>query len=138
MWTYAIDLDVLGVVRCSVLAVGGDGSSSGCVDVGVGRSSGPKCMSPAQQWKISSTSSLLIPKHMPWHHHPAAVVSVDTSVLMLVEVDGSMSDIVGLLVIVSIEANAAEDVMAVGVSLANEEQPKPRFLSISICCQWHL
>ena len=43
-----------------------------------------------------------------------SVVSVDTSVLMLVEVDGSASDIVGLLVVVSFEVNAAEDVAAVG------------------------
>ena len=33
---------------------------------------GPERASPAQQWKISSTSPFVIQKSTPWHHHPAA------------------------------------------------------------------
>ena len=58
----------VGAVRHSLLAIGGDGSSSiGCVNVGGNSgSSCLKCVSLAQQWKISPP--LLIPKHAPWHH----------------------------------------------------------------------
>ena len=91
----------------SVLVIGDDGSSSsGCVDVGVGGnsdSSSPKCVSPAQQWNGTTPLPQM-----------ESVVSVDTSVSVL---HGSASDIVGLLVVVSIEVSAAEDVAAVGVGL---------------------
>ena len=46
-----------------------------------------------------------------------SVVSVGTSVSVLVEVDGSASSIVGLLVVISIEVSAVKDVAAVCVGL---------------------
>ena len=104
-----------------MLVIGGDGSSSsGCVDVGVGGNSGSsshKCVSPAQQWKISSTSPLLIPKHTPWHHRRCNQSFSWIRLSVLAEVDGSASGIVGLLVVVSIEVSAAEDVLVVSVGL---------------------
>jgi hypothetical protein len=93
-----------------VLAIGGDGSSSiGCVDVG--GNSCLKCVSLAQQWKISST-----PLYAPFVDPKARAVAPPQMQLVpsvLVEVDGSASGIVGLLGVIS----AAEDIAAVGVGL---------------------